>query len=129
MATVVPACKKAAAADSYVAIVPNVLFIGKAAAVSVSLLSGGQPAKESIEVTLLKDGKKVTATTQTVNGNGTVTINVPQTAAEGKYEVQVKGAGFTDKAEVSLEDSYVVFIETDKPIYKPARPSICGCFH
>jgi CD109 antigen len=118
---VLPACEKVSAADSYVAIVPDVLHIGRAEAVSLSLLSGGQPVKDIIEVALLKDGKKVTSTSQAVSGNGTVTLNIPKNAEEGKYEVQVKGTGFTDKALVTVEKSFLVFVETDKPIYKPGQ--------
>ena len=77
--------------------------------------------KDNIEVTLLKDDKKVTSARQTVNGTGTVTLNIPQNAEEGKYEIQVKGTGFTDKASVSVAKSYLVFVETDKPIYKPGQ--------
>ncbi len=118
---ILPACQQVSAADSYVAIVPDVLHSGRAEAVSVSLLSGGQSVKDNIEVTLLKDGKKVTGSRQTVKGTGTVTLNIPPDAEEGKYEIQVKGTGFTDKATVSVAKSYLVFVETDKPIYKPGQ--------
>ena len=121
VATVLPACQKVSAADSYVAIIPDVLHSGRAEAVSLSLLSGGQFVKDNIEVTLLKDDKKVTSARQTVDGTGTVTLNIPQNAEEGKYEIQVKGTGFTDKASVSVAKSYLVFVETDKPIYKPGQ--------
>lgn len=80
LAAVLPACtdEEVSAADSYVAIVPDVLHAGRAEAVSLSLLSSGQLVKDSIEVTLLKDGNEVTSARQTVDGNGTVTINIPQ---------------------------------------------------
>ena len=116
-----PACQKITAADSYVATVPSVLHIGRAEAVSLSLLKAGKPVTDIIDVILLKDGKKVTSTSHTVNGNGTVTLNVPDNADEGLYEVMVKGTGFIDKAAVSVEKSYLVFVETDKPIYKPGQ--------
>jgi CD109 antigen len=121
VATILPACQKTTPADSYVAIVPDVLHIGRAEAVSISLSAGGQLARDVVEVALLKDGKKITGASQTVKGTGTVTLNIPQNAEEGKDEVQVKGTGFTDKAAVNLEKSYLVFVETDKPIYKPGQ--------
>lgn len=122
-ATSLPACTTptVSAADSYVAIVPDVLHIGRAEAVSLSLTSGGQQVKDNIEVSLLKDNKTITSARQSVNGAGTVTFNVPQNAVEGKYEVEVKGTGFTNKATVSVERSFLVFVETDKPIYKPGQ--------
>ena len=113
--------KKIEASDSYVAIVPDVLHIGRAEAVSLSLLKVGNPVTDIIDVILLKDGKKVTSTSKTVNGNGTITLNIPDNADEGLYEVMVKGTGFIDKAAVTVEKSYLVFVETDKPIYKPGQ--------
>ena len=116
-----PACERVTASDSYVATVPSVLHIGRAEGVSLSLLKAGKPVTDIVNVILLKDGKKVTSNSQTVNGNGTVTLNVPDNADEGLYEVMVKGTGFIDKAAVSVEKSYLVFVETDKPIYKPGQ--------
>ena len=118
---VLPACQKITASDSYVAIVPDVLHIGRAEAVSLSLLKAGKPVTDVIDVILLKDGKKVTNNSQTVKGNGTIALNIPDNADEGLYEVMVKGTGFIDEAAVSVEKSYLVFVETDKPIYKPGQ--------
>ena len=118
---ILPACQKVAAADSYVAIVPDILHIGRAEAVSLSLLNAGKPVTDIIDVVLLKDGKKITNNSQTVKGTGTVMLNIPNNADEGKYEVMVKGTGFIDKASVSVEKSYLAFMETDKPIYKPGQ--------
>lgn len=120
-ATILPACQRTAAADSYVAIVPEVLHIGRAESVSLSLSRGGQLVKDAVEVTLLRDGKKVTSARQTVDGTGTVTLNIPKAAEEGRYEIQVKGTGFSDKTSVNVAESYLVFVETDKPIYKPGH--------
>ena len=123
LASLIPACvpKPALAADSYVAVVPDVLHVGRAEAVSMSLSAGGQAVKDNIEVSLLKDNKLVASSKQSVNGAGTVTINVPQNLPEGQYEIQVKGNGFSDKAQVTVEKSFLVFVETDKPIYKPGQ--------
>ena len=123
VATILPACtcQKVSAADSYVAIIPDVLHSGRTEAMSISLSSGGQFVKDNIDVTLLKDGKKVSSARQTVNGTGTITLNIPPNIEEGKYEIQVSGTGFTDKASVSVAKSYLVFVETDKPIYKPSQ--------
>jgi CD109 antigen len=121
MATALPACQKVSAADSYLAVVPAVLHRGRVEAVSLSLSSGGQLVRDVIEVTLLKDDKKVTSARQTVNGSGTVALNIPQNAEEGKYQIRIKGSGFTDKASVSVVESFLAFVETDKPIYKPGQ--------
>ncbi|MDD5289455.1 MAG: alpha-2-macroglobulin family protein, partial [Dehalococcoidales bacterium] len=118
---VLPACQKVAAADSYVAIVPDVLHVGRAEAVSISLLSNAGAVRDIVEVALLKDGKRITTASKTINGNDTITLEIPSNAEEGKYEIQVKGTGFTDKTSITVEKSFLVFVETDKPIYKPGQ--------
>ena len=115
-----PACKPLTAATSYLAVVPSIMHSGRSEAISLSLFSGDALVKDNVEVTLLKDGKKVTGTKQVVNGSGTVMLNIPD-VADGKYDLQVKGGAFTDKATIQIEKSYVAFIETDKPIYKPGQ--------
>jgi CD109 antigen len=118
--TALPACQPAIPADSYVAVVPTVLNSGTTQAVALTLFSGDQLVRGSVEVSLLKDGKKVAAASETIDGNGTISLNVPR-LDDGKYEIQVKGNGFQDKTAVSVENGFLVFVETDKPIYKPGQ--------
>ena len=42
-----------------------------------------------------------------------------QKVEDGEYEILVKGAGFEDKASVSIEKSFLTFLETDKPALQP----------
>ncbi|MBI4304613.1 MAG: alpha-2-macroglobulin, partial [Chloroflexi bacterium] len=120
LTTALPACEEAQAADSYVAVVPKVMHSGRTEAVALTLLNGQQLVKSRVEVSLLKDGRKVATASQMVNGSGTVPLNVPK-LDDGKYEIEVKGTGFQDKASVNVESSFLVFVETDKPIYKPGQ--------
>lgn len=115
-----PACQAPQAASSYVAILPEVLHSGRTEAISMALFTGDKLVKDNIEVTLLKDGKKVASAKQAVDGKGTVSLDIPN-VADGKYEIQVKGGAFTDKASISVEKSFLAFVETDKPIYKPGQ--------
>ncbi|MCR4394298.1 MAG: hypothetical protein NUV31_08030, partial [Dehalococcoidales bacterium] len=110
-----PACRQVEAADNYTAIVPETLNPGKPATLTISLLKEGRPARDNIEVALLKEGKRIAGTRQTVNGTGTVSIDVPQNLVEGSYEVQVKGTNFADQARVNVVNEYLIFVETDKP--------------
>ena len=118
--TMLPSCKPITAASSYLAVVPNIMYSGRSEAISLSLFSGDTLVRDIVEVTLLKDGQTVTKTKQVVDGSGTVTLNIPDNA-DGKYELQVKGGAFTDKTTIQIQESYVVFVETDKPIYKPGQ--------
>jgi CD109 antigen len=116
-----PACSRPVqASDSYVAVIPKVLHSGRTEAISLSLFAGDKLTKDRVEVILLKDGEKVTSARETIDGKGTVTLDIPD-VADGKYEIQVKGGAFSDKAEIDVEKSFLVFVETDKPIYKPGQ--------
>ncbi len=115
-----PSCQPALAASSYVAVLPKVLHSGRTEAISLALFAGDKPAKEKVEVILLKDGQKITSAKQTVDGKGTVSLDIPE-VADGKYEIQIKGSAFSDKADINVANSFLVFIETDKPIYKPGQ--------
>jgi CD109 antigen len=116
-----PSCgRPALAADSYVAVLPKVLHSGRTEAISLALFAGDELTKEKIEVVLLKDGDKVASATQTIDGRGTVSLDIPE-VVDGQYEIQVKGSAFSDKANINVENSFLVFVETDKPIYKPGQ--------
>ena len=115
-----PSCQPALAANSYVAVLPKVLHSGRIEAISLALFAGDELTKEKVEVILLKDGKKVASAKQTIDGKGTVSLDIPE-VADGKYEIQVKGSAFSDKASINVENSFLVFVETDKPIYKPGQ--------
>jgi len=117
---ILPSCTRVEAASSYVAIVPKVLHSGRTEAISLALFSGDSMVKDTVTVTLLKDGKKITTTTQTIDKKGTIALAIPE-LEDGKYELQVKGGAFSDKATIQVEKSFVVFVETDKPIYKPGQ--------
>jgi CD109 antigen len=116
----VPGCQPAEAAESYMAIIPKVLHSGSTEAVSLSLFSGDRLIRGEVEVALLRDGKEVVKVRDSVVGKGTIEIDIPE-IEEGAYEIRVKGTGFEDKAPVRVEKSFLVFLETDKPIYKPGQ--------
>ena len=117
---IMPSCKPTQAASSYVAVLPKVLHSGRTEAISLALFAGDKLVKDTVEVTLLKDNKKITTTTKTVDGKGTVELSIPK-IEDGQYEIQVKGGAFSDTATIQVEKSFLVFVETDKPIYKPGQ--------
>jgi CD109 antigen len=115
-----PSCAPALAASSYIAVLPQVLHSGRTEAISLALFAGDEPAKGKIEVILLKDGEEITSAEQTIDGRGIISLDIPE-VADGKYEIQVRGGAFSDEAEINVENSFLVFVETDKPIYKPGQ--------
>jgi CD109 antigen len=106
--------------ESYMAVVPKVLHAGGQEAISLALFSGSELTSDRVEVALLKDGNQVLRVAKQISGKGTIDFKVPL-AAEGAYEIRVKGSSFEDKAQVTIEKSSLIFLETDKPIYKPGQ--------
>ena len=122
LSPLIPACSRtpAVAATGYTAVLPAILQAGSQPAVSVSLLNGQKPASGKVSLSLLKDGKTISQAQAGITGKGEIKLNVPD-IAEGVYTVQIKGDNFTDEASVTVQNSFLVFLETDKPIYKPGQ--------
>ncbi len=118
--SIVPACRSLPTAETYLALVPKTLHAGSKEAVSIALFSGDRLVNGEVQVALLKDGREVVRATKSIKGKGTIEIDIPDTE-EGQYQIQVKGEGFEDKASVTVDKTFLVFLETDKPIYKPGQ--------
>lgn len=107
-------------ADGYVAVAPRILQSGQTHNVSVSLFRYQQPAEGSVELALLKDGARVAEAKAFIAGRGEVPLPLPA-LPEGDYTLQLKGQHFQARQPVRVEASTLVFVETDKPIYKPGQ--------
>ncbi|MGB6837446.1 MAG: MG2 domain-containing protein, partial [Dehalococcoidia bacterium] len=115
------ACSEAESAiDGYVALVPSVLRPGEHEAVSLTLFSGDKLAEGQAQVSLLRDGEEILTESAHVDGKGTIEFDVPA-LPDGDYELTVRGQGFADSAKVRVEEGSLLFLETDKPIYKPGQ--------
>ena len=79
-------------------------------------MSGG------VRLTLLDKGVSVRTVTARVEGAADIELPVPQ-LKPGRYEieVEVEGVSETRSASVEVEDGVLLFVETDKPIYKPGQ--------
>ncbi|MFA4836048.1 MAG: alpha-2-macroglobulin family protein [Dehalococcoidia bacterium] len=110
------------AVKSYLAVAPKTMHSGEKAAVTFTLLGNeGQLTRDDVKLTLWDGDKRVVTAESKVIGKGQIEFNVPPDLPEGDYQLQVKGTGFDDKASVRVEKSLLVFLETDKPIYKPGQ--------
>ena len=113
----------ALAPDSFVAVVPQVLRARYTEGVSVSLFNNGnRPASGNVRLTLFDSGVSVRTVAARVDGSATIKLPVPQ-LERGRYEleVQVEDVPETRRAAVEVEDGVLLFVETDKPIYKPGQ--------
>ena len=102
------------------ALAPAVLRSGQTEHVSVSLFSGNQPAAGDVRLALLRDGRLVAESNTSIEGAGAASLMVPLLPA-GTYVLQVQGPGFKDTTLVQVQDGTVLFLETDKPVYKPGQ--------
>ena len=109
-------------ANGYVVTAPRTLRANGVETVSFALFEGSRPVTSRVAVSVAdKTGKVVAEGGEWVrNGRGGVPIRLGALAA-GEYSLLVSGNGFTDKATVRVEDGTILFLETDKPIYKPGQ--------
>jgi len=112
--------QQAQAIDGYVALIPSSLGSGQQATVSLSLFAGERLAGGDATLALVRQGQTVLETSARIRGKGSIEFEVPK-LPEGDYELQLKGPGFEDKAKVQVQDNSLIFLETDRPIYKPGQ--------
>jgi CD109 antigen len=105
--------------QGYLAIAPSTLRAGQTENIALTLMRGTRPASSTVTVTLLRDDRVVAQTALWTAGHGVVPLAVP--AQAGAYTLRVSGKGFHDETDIQVEDSALVFVETDKPIYKPGQ--------
>ncbi|HEX5164960.1 MAG TPA: MG2 domain-containing protein, partial [Thermomicrobiales bacterium] len=104
----------------YLAIAPRVLRAGQLQTVSLALFAGQRIASSTVSVELIKGDATIASGSAWVAGRGTVPLQLPDIAA-GDYRLKVSTRGFEEMADVQIEDGTLVFVETDKPIYKPGQ--------
>ncbi len=120
LATGLPACVPVFSAESHLAVVPGVLYSGETAELSVALLKGDTLASGNVQVALARGDEIVAQTEARIDGKGIVELKLPQIPS-GDYEIRFTGPGFAEKANIKVESSFLLFLETDKPIYKPGQ--------
>ena len=107
--------------DGYVALVPDTLRAGETASFSFTLFNGPKPANSAVTVAVMTKDKNVLASAQgNIDGKGTLSLAVPKVDA-GEYVVRVSGKGFAETTAVKIEPGTLLFLESDKPIYKPGQ--------
>jgi CD109 antigen len=115
-----PACTPSEPADGYAAVIPSVLPAGSQQAISVAIFKGDQTVSGAVQLTLFKDDEDILTVKRDIRGKGTIPFTVPD-IDEGEYGIRIKGNDFEDEASVKIERNFLVFLETDKPIYKPGQ--------
>ena len=107
--------------DGYVALVPDTLRAGETASFSFTLFNGRDLVKSAVTVSVIGKDKAVLASARgDIDGKGTLALAVPR-VAPGEYQVKVAGKGFAETTAVQIQPGTLLFLESDKPIYKPGQ--------
>ncbi|MGI5835835.1 MAG: alpha-2-macroglobulin family protein [Chloroflexota bacterium] len=106
--------------DGYLVVAPRVMRSGQKETVSVSLFHGDKPASGDIRLALFRDGSEMAAASTFVQERGNLELALPR-LAQGEYQLQLTGSSFTAESSVRIEDGTLLFVESDKPIYKPGQ--------
>jgi CD109 antigen len=104
---------------------PKVMFTGGESAITIAAASGGHPVKQSMSFMLVDAAGVVTELTRCSTGNSghvVTAFDVPGLDA-GTYTLVAHPAGsdVTFNGSVRIANSSALFMETDKPIYKPGQ--------
>ncbi len=106
--------------DGYMVLAPSVLRSGQTESISVSLFAGQQPARGTVKLDLLSHNAVWAVASGSIEGTGTIPLSVPD-IPRGYYRLSVQGPGFHETTSLRVESGDVLFVETDKPIYKPGQ--------
>ncbi|MDP2718296.1 MAG: MG2 domain-containing protein, partial [Dehalococcoidia bacterium] len=106
--------------DGYTAVIPKTMYSGQKTGVSISLFNGDALATSGVTFSLLRNGEKVFEDRETVVGKGALEFQLPA-LPEGTYEFVVQGNGFRGNTPVTISESFLIFLQSDKPIYKPGQ--------
>nr|HML25417.1 MG2 domain-containing protein [Methanomethylovorans sp.] len=111
--------------DEFLILAPKTLFSGGESAVTMAAFNEGQPVVRCVDYTLKDANNKVIPLVQASTsdaGNAVASFEVPE-IKEGQYTLTAKPAGSDTEFTTTLQviRNNPIFIETDKPIYKPGQ--------
>jgi CD109 antigen len=111
--------------DEFFILAPKVLFSGGESSVTMAAFSDNQSVERCVEYTLTDENDNEITLVQastSESGNVVATFEVPD-VEEGTYVLSAKPSGVETEftATVDVVKNNPLFIETDKPIYKPGQ--------
>ena len=101
-------------ANTHFFTVPKTLKAGKVNYIGYTLLNGSKPAVSKVIIEL-GDVKRELV----LKGSGKLELPAPRN--EGTYKLKIVAEGFSGETKVKVVKDSLVFVETDKPIYKPGQ--------
>ncbi len=106
--------------DSYVALAPAIFRAGQTEKISVTLFGGAMLAGGTVKAELIKNNQAVASVEGTITGRGDLALKLPQ-LAEDVYILQLSGTSFQAQSQVKVVAAGLLFVESDKPVYKPGQ--------
>ncbi|MBP1907880.1 alpha-2-macroglobulin family protein [Methanolobus bombayensis] len=115
----------ASSGDEFLILAPKMLFSGGESSVTMAAFSENQPVERCVEYTLTDSNSNEISLVQAStsdSGNVVASFEVPD-VEEGTYTLTAKPTGYDTEFEATVEvvNNNPLFIETDKPIYKPGQ--------
>ncbi|XP_077993522.1 C3 and PZP-like alpha-2-macroglobulin domain-containing protein 8 [Glandiceps talaboti] len=113
--------------NGYLVAAPMVFRPGVTERISVTIFNATEPVP--VKATLVLQGQKVAFSQEIIFGKGTVTLEVPTTVRGkarltvcGNCDLQAGGFTFHNYTTVTVDEKgSSVFIQTDRPVYKPSQ--------
>lgn len=111
--------------DEFLILAPKMLFSGGESSITMAAFSDGESVSRCVEYVLIdKENNEIPLVEASTSGSGNVvaSFEVPD-VEEGSYVLTAKPSGSDTefKATVEVVNNNPLFIETDKPIYKPGQ--------
>lgn len=115
----------ASSGDEFLILAPKMLFSGGESSITMAAFSDNKPVERCVEYTLTdKDNNEIPLVQASTSdsGNAVASFEVPD-VEEGTYTLTAKPAGYDTEFEATVEvvNNNPLFIETDKPIYRPGQ--------
>lgn len=113
--------------DGHMVMLPRVWRAGEITQVGFTLFAGDELGRGGVRVSLLDAGRSLVKAEGVIAGKGTVALHVPDVPA-GEYQVEVMGPGFKESASVQVEPGTLVFLDVDRPVYRPGQTVLMRVF-
>ena len=118
--TTLPACTPPEPADGYAIVIPETFQANSPQAIAVTLFKGDHTISGEVELTVFQGNEDIIKVKKNIPGKGTISFAVPD-VPEGEYGIRIEGNNFEDEATIKIERNFLIFLESDKPIYKPGQ--------